>query len=138
MEEDLRSRSAGTRTSRGLSHLTNTLATHGLTFTPLSGLGSERVQVGPVRYGRLFLGFWCPHITFFDGQNDLYGQGYSRPMKRKLLDILACPIDKHYPLQMVELRTNGEIVVDGVLVCSECRRYFPIIDEIPVMLPDDL
>ncbi len=59
-------------------------------------------------------------------------------MKRKLLDILACPIDKHYPLEMLEFNTNGEIIVDGVLLCTECKRYYPIIDEIPVMLPDDL
>jgi uncharacterized protein YbaR (Trm112 family) len=59
-------------------------------------------------------------------------------MKRKLLDILACPIDKHYPLELLEFNTNGEIIIDGVLLCTECRRYYPIIDEIPVMLPDDL
>ncbi len=59
-------------------------------------------------------------------------------MKRKLLDILACPIDKHYPLELMEFNTNGEIIVDGVLLCTECKRYYPIIDEIPVMLPDDL
>jgi uncharacterized protein YbaR (Trm112 family) len=61
-----------------------------------------------------------------------------RSMKRKLLDILACPIDKHYPLELMEFRTEGEIILDGVLLCTECKRYFPIIDEIPVMLPDDL
>jgi len=54
------------------------------------------------------------------------------------LDILACPIDKHYPLELFELQTEGDLIVDGVLVCSECNRYYPIIDEIPVMLPDDL
>ena len=59
-------------------------------------------------------------------------------MKRRLLDILACPIDKHYPLQLMEFNANGEIIVDGVLLCTECKRYYPIIDEIPVMLPDDL
>ena len=59
-------------------------------------------------------------------------------MQRKLLDILACPIDKHYPLQLIELSTKEDIVVDGVLTCAECGRYYPIIDEIPVMLPDDL
>lgn len=59
-------------------------------------------------------------------------------MKRKLLDILACPIDKHYPLELLEFNTNGEVIVDGVLLCTECKRYYPIIDEIPVMLPDDL
>ena len=59
-------------------------------------------------------------------------------MKRKLLDILACPIDKHYPLQLIEFNSNDEIIIDGVLLCIECKRYYPIIDEIPVMLPDDL
>jgi uncharacterized protein YbaR (Trm112 family) len=59
-------------------------------------------------------------------------------MKRKLLDILACPIDKHYPLELFEIRSEGDIVVDGALVCTSCNRFYPIIDEIPVMLPDDL
>jgi uncharacterized protein YbaR (Trm112 family) len=59
-------------------------------------------------------------------------------VKRKLLDILACPIDKHYPLQLIEFNSNDETIIDGVLLCIECKRYYPIIDEIPVMLPDDL
>jgi uncharacterized protein len=60
-------------------------------------------------------------------------------MQRKLLDILACPIDKHYPLEMLEFSVRGEdVIVDGVLMCSKCGRYYPIIDEIPVMLPDNL
>ncbi|MHB8566661.1 MAG: Trm112 family protein [Nitrososphaerales archaeon] len=59
-------------------------------------------------------------------------------MKRKLLDILACPIDKHYPLELFEVRAEGDLIIDGALVCTECGRYYPIIDEIPVMLPDDL
>lgn len=59
-------------------------------------------------------------------------------MKRKLLDVLACPIDKHYPIELFELKSEGDLIVDGVLVCTECNRFYPIIDEIPVMLPDDL
>ncbi len=59
-------------------------------------------------------------------------------MKRKLLEILACPIDKRYPLELFELKSEGEVIVDGALFCTECNRYYPIIDEIPVMLPDDL
>jgi uncharacterized protein YbaR (Trm112 family) len=60
------------------------------------------------------------------------------PLNRRLLDLLACPIDKYYPLELYELNTNKEVIVDGVLVCTKCGRYYPIIDEIPVMLPDDL
>ena len=60
-------------------------------------------------------------------------------MRRKLLDILACPIDKHYPLRMLEFATKEpDVVVDGALLCDECGRFYPIIDEIPVMLPDEL
>ena len=59
-------------------------------------------------------------------------------MQRKLLDILACPIDKHYPLGLLEFTAKGVTIVDGVLTCSQCGRYYPIIDEIPVMLPDNL
>jgi len=59
-------------------------------------------------------------------------------MKRKLLDILACPIDKHYPLELFEINSEDDVIVDGALFCTECNRFYPITDEIPVMLPDDL
>ena len=59
-------------------------------------------------------------------------------MQRRLLDILACPIDKHYPLELIELETKQETIVNGVLLCTQCKRFYPIIDEIPVMLPDEL
>lgn len=59
-------------------------------------------------------------------------------MQRRLLDILACPIDKHYPLDLLEFTVKDDVIVDGVLICSACGRYYPIMDEIPVMLPDGL
>ena len=59
-------------------------------------------------------------------------------MQRRLLDILACPIDKHYPLELLEFSLRGDVIVEGVLICQACGRYYPIIDEIPVMLPDNL
>ncbi len=59
-------------------------------------------------------------------------------MQRKLLDILACPIDKHFPLELLEFDVRGDVIVEGVLLCNECARYYPIMDEIPVMLPDEL
>jgi uncharacterized protein YbaR (Trm112 family) len=105
-----------------------------------------------------------------------------------MLDILACPIDKTYPLELIELNVKelekeeddkvkekhhslnrnennpivkknndnnngGEnkandkikqnedvfiIVIDGILYCKKCSRFYPIIDEIPIMLPDEL
>ena len=102
-------------------------------------------------------------------------------MKKYMLDILACPIDKNYPLELIELTiknlekdnlkenahpTNNEennnsikkiqkdsapshnneihdkeqvtVVIDGILFCKKCSRFYPIIDEIPIMLPDEL
>ena len=53
------------------------------------------------------------------------------------MDILACPIDKAYPLELHVFEEKDEIV-SGILVCSKCNRWYPIIDEIPHMLPDDL
>ena len=102
-------------------------------------------------------------------------------MKKSMLDILACPIDKNYPLELIELTiknlqkdnlkenehsTNNKgnndskkkiqndselnhkneihdnvqvtVVIDGILFCKKCSRFYPIIDEIPIMLPDEL
>ncbi len=59
-------------------------------------------------------------------------------MQRRLMSILACPIDKSFPLRLIELESKGDIVISGALLCQECARFYPIIDEIPVMLPDEL
>jgi uncharacterized protein YbaR (Trm112 family) len=80
-------------------------------------------------------------------------------MRKSLLDILACPIDKNYPLELFEIVTktlndaginydsgliegsndSKEIIItEGILFCSKCSRYYPIIEEIPIMLPDEL
>ena len=53
------------------------------------------------------------------------------------MEILACPIDKHYPLDLHVFVEKDEIN-EGLLVCPECDRWYPIEDEIPQMLPDDL
>jgi len=53
------------------------------------------------------------------------------------MDILACPIDKFYPLDLLVFEEKDEIS-SGIISCSKCNRWYPIIDEIPHMLPDDL
>lgn len=62
-----------------------------------------------------------------------------------MLDLLACPIDKHYPLELFEINIKREdndtddiIISEGILFCNKCYRFYPIIDEIPVLLPDEL
>lgn len=58
-------------------------------------------------------------------------------MKRRLMDILACPICKHSPLELHIFEEKKEIV-EALIVCAACNRWYPVIDEIPHMLPDNL
>jgi uncharacterized protein len=46
-----------------------------------------------------------------------------------LLDILACPLCEQRPPLRLEK--------DELLVCTVCGHGFPIIDEIPHLLPED-
>ncbi len=98
-------------------------------------------------------------------------------MKYRLLDLLACPICKTFPLPYYVFQENDypsrklsepvpycreycglnveyvaklpkeklicpecikKEVAEGLLRCPKCGRWYPIIDEIPHMLPDDL
>ena len=86
-------------------------------------------------------------------------------MLKRMLDILVCPFDKESALELFELKTrtfqkndseteikgsklsnikekdpsNKEIVVEeGVLFCNNCSRFYPIVEEIPIILPDEL
>ncbi len=45
------------------------------------------------------------------------------------MDILACPIDKYYPLELHVFEEKDEIV-EGIIVCPKCNRWYPIRDEI--------
>ena len=56
--------------------------------------------------------------------------GRSRPMaiSPDLLEILACPACK----AKVELKPDG-----SALKCVQCKRVYPIRDDIPVMLIDE-
>jgi uncharacterized protein YbaR (Trm112 family) len=48
-------------------------------------------------------------------------------ISQDLLDLLVCPVCK----KAVTLTANGES-----LKCGECRRVYPIQDDIPIMLVD--
>ena len=50
------------------------------------------------------------------------------PISQDLLEILACPACK----SKVELKADW-----SALKCVECRRVYPIRDDIPVMLIDE-
>ena len=55
-----------------------------------------------------------------------------------MIEILACPIDKSHPLELFESKTKEDIITEGALFCTKCFRFYPIIEEIPIMLPDEL
>lgn len=59
-------------------------------------------------------------------------------MNKKMMDMLVCPIDKQFPLELYETQSKQEVVLEGALFCSKCSRFYPIIEEIPIMLPDEL
>jgi len=59
-------------------------------------------------------------------------------MNKQMMNILACPIDKHSPLEIYECKSKDQVVEEGALFCTECSRFYPIIEEIPIMLPDEL
>ena len=59
-------------------------------------------------------------------------------MNKNMIDILACPIDKNHPLELFEIKEKDNVISEGVLFCQKCSRFYPIIEEIPIMLPDEL
>jgi uncharacterized protein YbaR (Trm112 family) len=59
-------------------------------------------------------------------------------MNRKMMDMLVCPIDKQFPLELYEAKSKQEVVLEGALYCTKCNRFYPIVEEIPIMLPDEL
>lgn len=96
-------------------------------------------------------------------------------MKLRLMDLLACPMCKKFPLKLLVFKMEkrdrpkelpskcplycalkdgwvkdvkpgddecldcfSREVVEGLIICEGCYRWYPVIDEIPHMLPDDL
>jgi uncharacterized protein YbaR (Trm112 family) len=59
-------------------------------------------------------------------------------MNKKMMDMLVCPIDKQFPLELYDVNSKQETVLEGALYCPKCSRFYPIIEEIPIMLPDEL
>ncbi|PKV63264.1 Trm112 family protein [Pontibacter ramchanderi] len=58
-------------------------------------------------------------------------------MRLALLDKLCCPVDKHeLESQIFAQQENGDIA-EGLLTCSSCKRYYPIVYGIPIMTPDE-
>jgi uncharacterized protein YbaR (Trm112 family) len=63
-----------------------------------------------------------------DGCNNKFYWNRIMAINQELLDILVCPLCK-VPVKLTEDNQG--------LKCSQCRRVYPIKDEIPVMLVDE-
>jgi uncharacterized protein YbaR (Trm112 family) len=58
-------------------------------------------------------------------------------MKKKLMDILACPVCKHHPLELTVSKEDDKEVLEGKIRCTKCSIDYPIEDGIPNMLPPE-
>lgn len=58
-------------------------------------------------------------------------------MTEQLLEKLCCPIDKSdLEVNIINESEEGEIL-EGLLTCPQCDRYFPVIYGIPILIPDE-
>src|SRR5882672_5658375 len=58
-------------------------------------------------------------------------------MRTTTISKLCCPFDKNdLTLQIISQDTNDNIL-EGLLTCNECSRYYPIVKGIPIMSPDE-
>lgn len=58
-------------------------------------------------------------------------------MKKLLLHKLCCPIDKSDLQHRIFKEDEKGEIIEGLLTCSECGRYYPIIYGLPIMTPDE-
>ena len=80
---------------------------------------------------RRVVSFAIPYTSFRSAQvstNDEYRKVIRVAISQELLEILACPACK----AKVELKPDK-----SGLKCVECKRVYPIRDDIPVMLVDE-
>lgn len=57
-------------------------------------------------------------------------------MKTSLVPKLCCPMDKH-DLNIKIFKQIEDEIVEALLTCPECDRYYPVIYGIPIMTPDE-
>jgi uncharacterized protein YbaR (Trm112 family) len=58
-------------------------------------------------------------------------------MRKDMMDILVCPVDKA-TLTLNVTKEDGNEVIEGTLTCTQCNEVYPIQDSIPNLLPPEL
>jgi uncharacterized protein YbaR (Trm112 family) len=59
-------------------------------------------------------------------------------MKKDLMDILACPMCRHHPLQLKVDEEDAKGVLEGHIICPKCKADYVISEGIPDLLPKRL
>lgn len=57
-------------------------------------------------------------------------------MTTSFLQKLACPFDKA-DLDLQIITQDAAEIKEGILLCPQCKRYYPIVYGIPIMSPDE-
>ena len=58
-------------------------------------------------------------------------------MRIETIQKLCCSFDKAELKLTVITKDTQENIVEGILVCTECKRVYPIVSGIPIMSPDE-
>ena len=58
-------------------------------------------------------------------------------MTPSLMHKLCCPFDKHDLELKVFAKDMQQNITEGLLTCTHCKRYFPIVYGVPIMPPDE-
>ena len=58
-------------------------------------------------------------------------------MKIETINKLCCPFDKSDVVLHIITKDEQENVLEGILLCANCNRVYPIVSGIPIMSPDE-
>jgi uncharacterized protein YbaR (Trm112 family) len=58
-------------------------------------------------------------------------------MKLETIKKLCCPFDKSDLILKPIAGDERNNIFEGILICSECNRIYPIVSGIPIMSPDE-
>jgi uncharacterized protein YbaR (Trm112 family) len=58
-------------------------------------------------------------------------------MRKDFLNKLCCPMDKADLKTQVFLQDEEGHIIEALMTCPKCKRYYPVIYGIPIMTPDE-
>lgn len=54
-----------------------------------------------------------------------------------MIDVLVCPFDKQTLTLKIYAQDLDDTIIEGLFTCKHCNRYYPIVQGIPIMSPDE-